>query len=66
MHRLEPCGVVCPAFQLGADESLITGKDEVQIRMGRKSGKGSFNIGIGAVVAAETVYYNLDHFRCFT
>ena len=54
------------AFQLLLQDLLVACEEDVQVRVGGQGGQGPFHGGLRAVVAAETVYEDLDHTSFFT
>ena len=58
-------GVVLLALQALAKDGLVSGEDEVQVRVGGQGTDSGFYRSFGAVVAAEAVNDDLDH-RGFT
>ena len=61
MDDFEARGIVGLAFQIVLQCGLVACEDEVQVRQFRQGLQGTVHIGLGTMVATETVYQNLYH-----
>ena len=66
MDDFQAGGVVSLPLQLFPEDGLITGKEEVQVRILCKGGEGACDRRLGRMVAAETIDKQLDHTSFFT
>ena len=66
MDNLQPAFIVRLSFQFLLQDGFVSGKEDVQVRIGGQCLKGPLYGCLRAMVAAETVYNDLYHTNFLT